>query len=311
MKTKNDNVEKTYMLGALPSPIDIRDYLLEAIVPDRGVPEVLDLREGLLGVRDQGNQGSCSAMTASCIKDWQEKKDIGLNEHTSPQFVYNNRENQTSSGMYPRDTMKILQNIGICLEPEYPYGKVEPKEKISKKAYKSASNFVIKNYARVDTIDGLKKALLDFGPCYMSVPVYNYGDRMWLKREKDTLKGLHALTVVGYNYNGFIIRNSWGEGWNGDGHTVFPYIDWGKHCEVWSTVDMSSAPLGSKWSMFFKKVFWKIKRYFISLSKLWPLWVTMVAISIALFQKGDKIAGIVPLAIALFFSIFAHIKNDY
>lgn len=311
MKTENNNAEKTYVLGALPSPIDIRDYLLEAVVPDKEVPDFLDLRDGLLDVRDQGRQGSCSAMTASCIKDWQERKDIELKEYTSPQFVYNNRKNQTSSGMFPRDTMKILQNMGICLEKEYPYGKLEPKEKISKKVYKSAINFAIQSYARVDTVKGLKKALLDFGPCYMSVPVYNYGDRMWLKREGDTLRGLHALTVVGYTYNGFILRNSWGEDWNGDGHTVFPYIDWGKHCEVWSTVDLSSASLGSKWSLFFKKIFWRIKRYFISLLEVWPLWMIMLALSITLFQVGDTIEGIIPLIIALITSILAHIKNDY
>ena len=45
------------------------------------------------------------------------------------------------------------------------------------------------------------------------------------------------MTIVGYNDEGFLIRNSWGELWNGTGYTTYYYKDWGAHWEIWSCVD--------------------------------------------------------------------------
>ena len=42
---------------------------------------------------------------------------------------------------------------------------------------------------------------------------------------------------------GFIIRNSWGENWNGDGYTLYKYTDWGKHWEIWCTIDKDFIPI--------------------------------------------------------------------
>ena len=51
------------------------------------------------------------------------------------------------------------------------------------------------------------------------------------------------MTIVGYNKEGFIVRNSWGSKWNGNGHVIFPYADWGLHWEVWSSIDAESPKL--------------------------------------------------------------------
>ena len=49
--------------------------------------------------------------------------------------------------------------------------------------------------------------------------------------------GGHAMTIVGRNDAGYILRNSWGTEWGEEGYCLFPYSDWGKHWEVWTTVD--------------------------------------------------------------------------
>ena len=140
------------------------------------------------------------------------KHDININEYMSPQFIYNNRKNQDSEGMYGRDVMNILRKKGICFEKNYEYGKIESPNQIEKKLYDIAKNHIISNYARVYTIDALKKALIKNGPCYIAVPVYNYSTTMWKPDNPgDQSKGGHAMTLVGYNTEGFIIRNSWGE----------------------------------------------------------------------------------------------------
>ena len=64
------------------------------------LPETMDLRPNLLSVRNQGSQGSCVAQSISCMKEWQEKSQVNLNEYMSPQFIYNNRSNYPNEGMY-------------------------------------------------------------------------------------------------------------------------------------------------------------------------------------------------------------------
>lgn len=227
-----------YTFGTLPSPIDERDYVMETMLPEEEyVPVTLDYRKDLPPVRNQGNQGTCSAQTAACLKEWQEHKEIGFEQHMSPQFIYNNRENQTTSGMYPRDTMKILQKIGCVEESVYPYGKIEPASSISPIVKENAFPYKIQSYATVSTIDGLKKALYKQGPCYIAFPVYNYGMQFWAPKQGEKLLGGHAVTVVGYTKTAFIIRNSWGEDWGDGGYTYYPFEQWGSHREIWSTVD--------------------------------------------------------------------------
>lgn len=235
---------KRYKLNLIPSPPDSRDWKYETIVKEflLKLPSVLDWRTSMFPVRDQGYQGSCAAMAGAAMKDWQEIKDIAVSEYMSPQFIYNNRENQSSEGMSMRDLMRILKTYGACKESLHPYGNLS---KPTVEAYENGKRFIIRGYASISTIDGLKTALYENGPCVIAVPVYNYTNRMWKQRSGDKQLGGHAMTVVGYNEAGFIIRNSWGNTWNGDGCTIFPYDDWGCHWELWTTVDADSNPAPS------------------------------------------------------------------
>ncbi len=103
-----------FLVCVTPSPDDNRDWIAENIFPKLlKTADVCDLRKDLNTVRNQGKQGSCAAQTASCMKEWQEKQNIGYDNYMSPQFIYNNRENQNGVGMYGRDVMKILSKTGI------------------------------------------------------------------------------------------------------------------------------------------------------------------------------------------------------
>ena len=41
------------------------------------------------------------------------------------------------------------------------------------------------------------------GPCLVGFPVYNYGIKMWKQENGEQFKGGHAMTIVGYNFDGF------------------------------------------------------------------------------------------------------------
>lgn len=220
------------------SPVDSRDYQFEALSPLTGsLPAVLDMRDEILPIRNQGSDGACVAFTASCMKEVQEKRDIGFNEYMSPQFIYVNRQNKSSEGMYPRDLMRILSKIGSVTEIMMPYQK---STRITPEILQYAGNHKIKGYAAITTIDGMKNSLVLNGPALIGIPVYNYGQHIWKQRNNETLKGGHAVAIVGWTDEGFIIRNSWGASWNGDGHTIFPFSHWGLQWEAWTTIDAES-----------------------------------------------------------------------
>ena len=60
-------------------------------------------------------------------------------------------------GMFGRDVMKILKEIGICKECDYPYGLEQPVNEIDPSIYLLAKNYCIKSYARIETLNSLKK----------------------------------------------------------------------------------------------------------------------------------------------------------
>ena len=230
-----------FICNALVSPEDKRDFIFVGTTND--LPEILDYRKDLQPVRYQGAQGTCYAQSAACLKEWQEYKDYGFKGQFSPQFFYNNRKNindendKNDSGMYSRDVMKLLTTIGICTEYTYPYGKIEDKKDIPEKVYEEAKSHIIKAYAKVTDLEKTKRSLCENGPCFIIFPVYNYTPEFWKNLEKKDKVGLHAVVLVGYNKEGFIVRNSWGIKWGKNGYGIYKYEDWGCHNEIWTIVD--------------------------------------------------------------------------
>ena len=243
------NQEPNFVSGVEPEIINPDDQTVEAVYAAQSVfgevPSTLDLRNNLPEVRNQGSRGTCAAFTASAIKEWQEKTDSGYEGNMSPEFVYFHRSNKPNSGMYSSDVMNILVNNGCCPENELEYQSDDDNapEMLSNTILESALKYKSKEYARIDTIDGLKTALYQSGPCYISFPVYDVRPEFWRKSAPDVdRRGGHAVTVVGYNKKGFILRNSWGKGWNDDGHVIYPYEDFGSHWTCFTVIDTRGSP---------------------------------------------------------------------
>lgn len=241
----NEFNSELVVLNAIKSPIDNRDWIITDVLSE--LQDTLDYRYMLQPIRNQGSQGTCYAQSAACAKEWQEKINYNFNNYFSPQFFYNYRPNiyddndNNNDGMFGRDVMKLLLDIGICTEKEYPYGLIEDKNIINSSVIKNALNHKIKSYARVTSIDSLKLSLFKNGPCLISFPIYNYSMEMWKSTIKDTeIIGGHAMTVVGYTNDSFIIRNSWGSSWGDNGYCYYKLNDWGVHWEIWSIVDDKS-----------------------------------------------------------------------
>jgi hypothetical protein len=226
-----------YKLNVKQSPYDPKVYKAKLFLRAVELPEEYDMRiafNAFFPVFDQGDQGSCAACAGTAMRQWQEYNDTRLLKKLSEQFVYNNREDLSEEGMYMQNLMKILLKRGICLNEFCTYGDLDTP---SPQAYKDALKRLTQGYARVDSVEELKLALYTKGPCVVAVPVYNYGKRMWFQRAGDTFLGGHAMSVVGWTKDGFIIRNSWGDDWESNGYTIMPFADFSLAWEVWSTID--------------------------------------------------------------------------
>lgn len=259
----------TYTTGAVPSPHDSRDYQYEKLFKaEIGEIGALDYRDLLKEVRDQGSQGTCVAMAGTCMKEGQECTDINIKEYQSPQFIYNQRSNK-SSGMYPRDLMKILKNIGSVFEADYPY---MSHATITKELKDSAKRFDIKSYAKITTIEGLRDSLKNNGICVLATPVYDYGMKMWIP--DSSLIGYHMMAVVGFDDNKeqFIIRNSWGTQWGDKGYCYLPYGEFKYITEVWTSIDNKTITKVNKFKLFLKKFWYKFKQP--------QVWITTLILSL-------------------------------
>ena len=241
-----------YKCTAKPSPHDVRDHILENIHQSdlvRSKRNILPdkLLLGLNPSRDQGRRGTCVACSCSAIKEYQERIDSNYHGYFSPDSIYFFRSNKHEEGMFLREALDLLLKQGACIEQYFPYnGMVEPTE-IPQEALQNMADFKIKEYAQVKTIAGLKEALCFYGPCLIAFPVYDGNPEFWRASSPNAvMNGGHAVTVVGYNERGFIIRNSWGADWNQGcpdcpaGCVIYPYDEWGVHWECWSTIDEES-----------------------------------------------------------------------
>jgi hypothetical protein len=170
------------------------------------------------------------------MKEWQERRDSNYTGFFDPSFIYDLRENAPAAGMNARDVMSILYKHGALTQVDRVVG---ADEKLASSTYR------IQGYGQVFDIGTLKKALYYNGPCMWAGPMYNKKSaRMWDRKTahsegsaEDHIQSAHAMAIVGYNDEGFILRNSFGADWCQDGHCVFPYSDWGKQYEVWTCID--------------------------------------------------------------------------
>lgn len=228
--------------GALRSPDSLDDYIYENASHGKdnvylaAMPETYDLRRFMQPSRSQGDRSTCGAHAAAYIKEIQEAIDCNFSETMSPEFIYYHRENRPAAGMYGRNIFQILQQIGSVPESAYPHtGDDAPKP--GERHYAIAAKYRIRHFARVTTLNGLKRALLEVGPCYLQLPLFAARPYFWRQTGSETPISGHAVAVVGYTREGFILKNSWGPRWNGDGCIVFPYDEWGLVWECWVAVD--------------------------------------------------------------------------
>ena len=231
---------RKFRLNVLKSKITPTDKRMKNNIYGSSVPRSLDLRSRMKPVRDQGSEGSCVAFSSCAMKEFQEAKEGTFVDYFSPWFIYLQREDITHPGMNLKNALDILKTNGVCSEVDFPYEKAASKNEISSAIYATAKKYAISDYALVETINELKSALTERGPCLIAFICYNSSPTFWKQANpSETSLGGHCVTVCGYDdLKGFLIRNSWGTDWGENGYTWFPYADFDLHAEIWSSLDV-------------------------------------------------------------------------
>jgi hypothetical protein len=181
------------------------------------IPDSYSYRDFLVKVLNQGSEQICVPCTVSSYLNWKENLKDGINKDNKISLyeIYRSRSND-GEGMTYKDALNYLRKKGVK---------------------SNVGRIYISEYGRVMSSMMLKYALIMNGPCFGALPVYSERDRFWEKKNGDYLQGYHAIAIVGYNEEGFIIRNSWGESFADKGYVVLPYDDFNELIEIWTIIE--------------------------------------------------------------------------
>ena len=231
--------------GCLPSPTDVRDYKVK-VVGAVEFPESFEV-EQMPPVKNQRNINSCAAHALSTIMEYHDAC-IGNMNTLSTNFIYGIQKKyckHSGQGMYLRHACKIAKDLGTPFECYCKGNNEVPKaHEIAEEAYadeskmQNASYFRIASYARCNTDNAIKSALMNYGPVLCNInwrDTFKINSKGILYGEDTGTNGYHALVIYGWNEHGWLIQNSWGSRWGNKGRFIFPYTY--KFVEAWSIID--------------------------------------------------------------------------
>lgn len=212
--------------------------------------------------------GNCVAHSCSYVcESVMNKRDSLPDRHFATGFVYGYRPAgyYQGQGMYPREALKTLQEVGNVPKQVFSYNVEVPQaiEMVNKRMGELRSiavNFRIKTYFKLETEENIKDCLMKFGPVSAMFPVYKCLEApVDGKVEYDggvVFRGYHQMTIYGWSGRYWKILNSWGGVWGGDndndGATLvsmtYPLIEaWGVSTDLAGVVK----PAKKTWTTIF------------------------------------------------------------
>jgi C1A family cysteine protease len=236
------------VLNIVPSPDTERDWRIEnadaagllAGAPG-AVPKSKDLRETWWKVGDQGSTGSCVGWaTADSLLRWHfvkagrmkntetlSKRFIWMASKETDEFNSSPTTFIENAGTSLKAALDVARKFGAVKENVLPFsGALYPNDPAT--FYALAAQLKINSYFNLSfnrggSFDSWRRWLATHGPMLTRLDV----DRTWDdcgdvngnldEYQPKTRRGGHAVSIVGYTGDRFIVRNSWGTGWGDKG----------------------------------------------------------------------------------------------
>jgi C1A family cysteine protease len=213
--------------------------LKAGVIARTTLPPAVDLRQSWWKINNQGQTGSCVGWaTADGVlryhlvkagrlrdKDKLSVRFVWMASKETDEFTFRPTSFVEASGTSLKSAMDIVRKYGCPLDKELPF-KIDTLMYASDEnlLYVSASTRKSANYFNLGKdLNQWKQWLATNGPILAGVVV----DSTWINASRtrgnldafnpNGVMGGHAITIVGYTADRFIIRNSWGGDWGDKG----------------------------------------------------------------------------------------------
>ena len=204
-------------LGCNPSILDGTEQTF-ITTKSLKIPQEYSFQTQLSPILNQGNTNMCVTYAISTYIDWNinmSKMTKCRDNNVDRKSIYSARTKLGDNGMTIKEALNYIKTIGV-----------KTNVGLSK----------IKHFAKIGSIDSLKQALIANGPCIGGLMCYGDYIDFWNKKSNKPMGG-HAISIIGFNKQGFIIRNSWGMNYGNDGYALIKYSDFDKFFEIWTIID--------------------------------------------------------------------------
>ena len=242
-----------YALTLVKSPQDERDWHYGDIVKMANIgvlPKRASLRRYCERIRDQGAAGFCHSFAGTALKNAQETMERGYRLYDFSPLGLARAVKARDGIVYTEGSTllhvcRALCEDGVFDEVYYPYELYEagtlkfPRMKVKAEEEEKIPKYFCENYARVDELNELKKAISEGKPVLIGITcseeIYEPTEGCIGLPLGSFIIGGHAMLAVGYDdekemtirgrrYKGFVeCQNSWGEDHGDKGFLWIPY----------------------------------------------------------------------------------------
>ena len=223
---------------------DIRDHVFSLTRDEQlaVLPASYSLRNSMPPVYDQAQLGSCTANSIGAAVQYQQMQQAEAEGSQTPSrlFIYWNERKiegtiDSDSGAQIRDGMKVIANVGVPPETDWPYVVSKFAQTPPTQAFTDALKYKTTTYGRVtQSATALKTTIFNKRPVVFGFTVYESfetqigsdGIMPMPDFNSESVLGGHAVMAMGYKLiNGqlyFEVRNSWGANWGDSGYFWMP-----------------------------------------------------------------------------------------
>lgn len=205
--------------GVAEDAPSVRLYSYDAIAKGTEYPESYVLPDELLPtIKNQGNIGACCGCAAASILEVLNQLETDEKVEFSEGYIYGHNRTAVYQGMNPQSLVEIMKTYGSVPKEYFNrlYEQPEMTDNINNDPNKDKLEEIAKKY-RINSYVGflkgnkedMKKAIYEYKLPLFAVSNYYF-------RES------HAIMVIGYTKDSFIIQNSWGESWKDGGRGEVP-----------------------------------------------------------------------------------------
>ncbi len=235
---------KDRILNCIPSRDIEKDWGFEnaqeagLLTATGAIPQSKDLREPWWKIGDQKNTGSCVGWaTADSVLRWHFVKAgrlpnaqllsvrfIWMSSKETDEFISQPTTFIESDGTSLKSALDVARKFGAVRDSVLPFEPIKLYPGLAKTFYTLASQLKIASYFNLGTNPSKWRTwLATNGPILTRLDVDATWDNASNTKgnldayQPDTTRGGHAVALVGYTPDRFIVRNSWGTAWGDKG----------------------------------------------------------------------------------------------